>query len=77
MLTCGYGLSRTGWTCSIGLRICDGSSCLPLARGGRFRVLGLAVCQLTLPIGFAALTMFIEELCGMLVHLGPAGVIQI
>jgi hypothetical protein len=34
--------------------------------GAGFRVPGLAVCQLTLPIGFAVLTMFIEALCGML-----------
>ena len=39
--------------------------------GVGFRVQGLAVCQLALPIGFAVLTMFIEELCGMLVHPGP------
>jgi hypothetical protein len=39
--------------------------------GSGFRVPGLAVCQLALPIGFAVLTIFIEELCGMLVHLGP------
>ena len=41
--------------------------------GSGFRVPGLAVCQLALPIGFAVLTVFIEELCGMLVHLGPEG----
>jgi hypothetical protein len=41
--------------------------------GVGFRVPGLAVCWLTLPTGLAVLTVFIEELCGMLVHLGPQG----
>jgi hypothetical protein len=45
--------------------------------GSGFRVPGLAVRQLTLPIGLAVLTMLIEELCGMVVHLGPAGAIRI
>ena len=45
--------------------------------GSGFRVPGLAVRQRTLPIGLAVLTMFIEELCGMVVHLGPQGSIQI
>ena len=45
--------------------------------GSGFRVPGLAVRQRTLPIGLAVLTMFIEELCGMVVHLGPQGSIQV
>ena len=42
--------------------------------GVGFRGPGLAVWQLTLPIGFAVLTMFVEELCGTLVHLGPGAI---
>ena len=45
--------------------------------GVGFRVSSLAVCQRTLPIGLAVLTMLIEELRGMLVHLGPQGAIRI
>jgi hypothetical protein len=47
------------------------------SRGVGFRVPGLAVCWLTLPIGLAVLTVFIEELCGTLVHRGPQGSIQV
>ena len=45
--------------------------------GVGFRVPGLGVCWLTLPVGLAVLTVFIEELCGMLVHRGPQGPIQV
>jgi hypothetical protein len=77
-LTCGFGFRRTDRTGGIDLRICEMAlHARHWLAGVGFRVPGLAVCWLTLPIGFAVLTMFIEELCGMLVHLGPAGAIRI
>jgi hypothetical protein len=76
-LTCGYGFRRTRRTLGTDLRICDGSSCPPLARGGRFPRPGPRGLPARAPDRLAVLTMFIEELCGMLVHLGPAGAIRI
>jgi hypothetical protein len=52
------------------------TACRWLAGSG-FRVPGLAVCQRTLPIGLAVLTVFIEELCGMVVHRGLQGSVQV